>query len=165
MDARILITSVERTDPASVRQVHGLLDEYHAWLGDVVCSVTLQAEKDSLPAPYEPPGGVLLLARDDVGSALGCVGLCESTVDTCEMRRLYVRPAARARGVGRALVRAALDHARVIGYTHILLSTLPDRMRHALLIYRAMGFTDVAPFGEIGASGDDSRVTYLGRSL
>ena len=62
----------------------------------------------------------------------------------CEMNRLWVRPAGRRTGVGRALAQASIDAARELGFTRILCDVAPSRT-HAIAMYRALGFSDAPP--------------------
>jgi putative acetyltransferase len=103
------------------------------------------AEIAALPAGFEPPGGALLLAR--VGDqSMGCVGL-QATIDasTVELKRMYVRPAARGLGIGRTLLGAAIDWARHGGCMRLRLDTLPQ-LDAALALYRSAGFQPIPPF-------------------
>jgi len=61
------------------------------------------------------------------------------------MKRLYVRPAGRAHGTGRALAEAAIRFAGERGYRRMVLDTLPE-MRRAQDLYRALGFHPIPPY-------------------
>jgi putative acetyltransferase len=103
------------------------------------------AEIAALPLGFEPPRGALLVAR--VGrESVGCVGLHASRdASTVELKRMYVRPAARGLGIGRALLNAAIAQARHAGHARLRLDTLPQ-LDAALALYRAAGFAPIPPF-------------------
>ena len=67
----------------------------------------------------------------------------------CEMNRMYVRDAARGRGVGRALVEKLCDRAREMGFSTMVLSALP-RHHEAMPLYRSMGFVEDDSYREPG---------------
>lgn len=110
------------------------------------------AELAGLPGKYAPPHGALLLARDGSGQALGCVALRPLGNGLCEMKRLYVAPAARGTGLGRALMRAVIATARRLGYRAMRLDTLSD-MTAAQAMYAAAGFQHIAPYYDGAAPG------------
>lgn len=89
-------------------------------------------ELEELPGAWAPPRGRLLLAEWD-GQLCGCVALRAMHGAAGRVERLYVRPAQRRRGVGRALLAWAVDEARAIGYASL-------RSDDDGAIYRAVGF-------------------------
>ena len=104
------------------------------------------AELAGLPGKYAPPLGDLLLARDAGGAALGCVGLRPMALDGgCEMKRLFLLPAARGLGLGRSLTEAVIAAARNRGYAELRLDTLPS-MTTAIGLYEQLGFRRIAPY-------------------
>lgn len=120
-----------------------------------------EAELAELPGRYAPPTGALLLARDAHGRDLGCVALRPiAPPGCCEMKRLYVSPEGRNRGIGRRLVEAVIDEARRIGHREMRLDTLPT-MKDAVSLYEAAGFTPLAQYYETPIAG----TIFLGRSL
>jgi len=86
-----------------------------------------------------------LLALSE-GELAGCVALHELGPDVCEMKRLYVRPQFRGKGVGRALLDAIFAEARVTGYRRMRLDTVEPVMKDAVRIYRRLGFREIAPY-------------------
>ena len=99
-----------------IAEICALFREYEQAIGVDLGSRGFHEELATLPSKYAGPNGVLMLARDTDRQALGCVavrpldGLC-----ACELKRLYVRPAGRRRGFGRALLTAAIAFARDAG--------------------------------------------------
>jgi GNAT superfamily N-acetyltransferase len=92
-----------------------------------------------------PPDGVFLLARLD-GSPCGCGGFSRFDDTTAELRRMYVAPQARERGVGGAIVAWLLETARGVGYRRMRLET-GNRQEEALALYRSAGFTPIPCWG------------------
>jgi GNAT superfamily N-acetyltransferase len=126
-----------------LRATAELFQRYAATLPPELGYQDFGAELANLPGQYGPPGGELLLARDGAGSALGCVGLrALAPPGCCEMKRLFLVPAARALGLGRAMAQAAIDAARRRGYRELRLDTLPT-MPAALALYEGLGFARI----------------------
>jgi GNAT superfamily N-acetyltransferase len=104
-------------------------------------------ELAELHRKYAPPEGGLLLARLD-GVPVGCVALRRLDENTCEMKRMFVRPEAQRRGVGYALARAIIAMAVDAGYRAMVLDT-SVRQREAVALYRRLGFTDVPAYYDL----------------
>lgn len=162
---RWFIGTVERNDPAGVRDVREILEAYHDELVAEIGETTLTAELATLPAPYLPPEGALLLARDESGHAAGCVGVKGLSDTECEIKRLYVLPEARGAGLGRALVRAAIDQARGMGYSEMLLIAVVRTTQSAQRLYRELGFEVTPQFREAPLGYDPSGFLFMRRSL
>ena len=138
-----------------------LFEAYAASLGIDLAYQDFAGELAAMPGKYAPPRGALLLARAAGGRAVGCVALRPLPADgACEMKRLYVAPAGRGGGLGRALVDAVLAEARRIGYREMRLDTLPT-MAAALALYRSAGFRDIPPYYDTPVTG----TIFLARPL
>jgi ribosomal protein S18 acetylase RimI-like enzyme len=144
------ITPVFTTPPVrtadDLAAVVALLEDYVATLTVDLGYQDFSGELAGLPGKYAPPKGELLLARDAADRPLGCVGLRPIPPDGgCEMKRLYLLPAARGLGLGKAMTEAVIQMARSLGYGALRLDTLPS-MTTALRLYDAMGFERTGPY-------------------
>ena len=124
--------------------MRALFAEYAQSLGIDLSFQDFQKELDTLPGKYSPPDGTVILAYHQ-DAPCGCVALRKIDERACEMKRLYVRRAARGLGVGRDLVRRILEEARARGYAAMRLDTLPV-MKSAVSLYRAFGFHEIPPY-------------------
>ena len=136
------------------REIGELFREYTEMLveGDPKFQVYLdlqnyEEELRHLEHKYGPPGGKLILAMED-GVAAGCIAMKQmDEPGRCELKRLYVRPAFRGRGLGRGLTDRIIAAARESGYQEMLLDTLPF-LQSAQRIYRAAGFREIEKYND-----------------
>ncbi len=119
--------------------------EYANSLGFSLCFQSFDKELAGLPGDYSPPDGRLLLAEYE-GQLAGCVALHRLEPKVCEMKRLYLRPSFRGKGLGRSLAETVISEARRIGYTRMRLDTVEPVMRDAVAMYRQLGFKEIAPY-------------------
>jgi ribosomal protein S18 acetylase RimI-like enzyme len=132
------------TTGTDVESARALLLEYAGSLGFDLGFQGFQAEVRDLPGEYAPPRGALLIASE-AGRPIGCVALRPLDRETCELKRLYVRPEARRTGVGRRLVEAIVEEAVRLGYRWLRLDTVPS-MDAARALYRSLGFREIEPY-------------------
>ncbi|MGH3254350.1 MAG: GNAT family N-acetyltransferase, partial [Streptosporangiaceae bacterium] len=103
----------------------------------------LQCECHNLQAVYGPPGALLI--ADHGGQPAGCAGLASCSPErTAEIKRLYVRPAYRGKGIARILMSHAHHHAAQHGITRLILDVLPARTA-VIGFYRRLGYTETGP--------------------
>jgi len=130
-----------------IADARALFREYQRSLDvDLAGTQNIDHEIASLPGQYAPPLGALLLARAADGATIGCVAVrpLERPI-SCELKRLYVRPAGRGSGAGRALMNTAISFAAEAGYREMLLDSLPT-MKEAIGLYCSLGFREVEPY-------------------
>jgi ribosomal protein S18 acetylase RimI-like enzyme len=128
-----------------------MLKEYVDWIGLDLAFQEIDAELDGLPGDYAPPLGALLVASNDT-LLVGMIGLRPIDDRICEMKRLFVRPEARGRGLATQLIHSILAEARRLKYHEIRLDTLP-MMGDAQNLYVAMGFADIEPYYDTPIAG------------
>src|SRR5437763_15534687 len=111
------VTILDGATPGRVAISRALFDEYAESLEVDLCFQDFDRELAELPGAYAPPTGRLLLAFvEGAAEPAGCVALRKLGEGVCEMKRLYLRPRFRGRGIGQALAEAVIDEARRIGY-------------------------------------------------
>jgi ribosomal protein S18 acetylase RimI-like enzyme len=130
---------------AQIAQARELFLEYAQSLGFSLCFQNFDEELARLPGDYAPPAGRLLLAEYE-GQLAGCVALHQLEDGICEMKRLYLRPQFRGKGLGRALADRLIAEARQIGYRRMRLDTVEPVMKDAVAMYRKLGFREIEPY-------------------
>jgi len=146
---------VEASTPAQIAAVRRLFGEYASSLGWDLSDSRISHEMDSLPGPYAPPRGSLMLAF--VGDhPAGVLGL-RPVPEGCriagtgaelagELKRLFVLPEFRRFGVGRALMERAEAEALARDYNGLVLTTSAEMMPLAQGLYDSFGYTETAPY-------------------
>ncbi len=136
--------------------------------GDILsppARVLIEALNAELSSRYPEPGathfrldpgevtdgqGAFLIASSS-GKPVGCGAVRRIEARTGEIKRMYVSPAARGRGIGRAVLAALEAEARALGIVRLVLET-GLRQGEALALYEGAGFSQIPPFGEYVAS-------------
>ena len=134
----------------------------------VAQQIELRARYDGGGEPGVPPSaadlGVILIARDDDGGAIGCGALRDLGPGTAELKRMYVEPAARGRGVAKVLLAALEEAARERGWTTLRLETGP-RQPEAIALYSGAGYRETGPFGVYAGDPTAGDSLYFERVL
>jgi GNAT superfamily N-acetyltransferase len=125
--------------------VHDHVEWMRGWtdFDPLVAQPALSAELDDLAAHYDSSDAAFLLA-DWRSSIVGAVAVRRLRDGSAELKRLYVRPVARGRGIGDALVAAAVDAAAELGCNTVWLETIRGVMDAAIALYRRNGFVETA---------------------
>ena len=139
------LSLVQAQTSQQVTQARELFLEYAKSLGFSLCFQNFDKELAGLPGDYAPPEGRLLLA-EYVGQPAGCVALHKLEGNVCEMKRLYLRPQFRGKGLGLVLAERIITEARSIGYQRMRLDTVEPVMKDAVAMYRRLGFREIAPY-------------------
>ena len=121
-----------------------LIREYSASLGIDLSFQNFEQEMVEFPLHYTRPDGRILVAVEG-GEAVGVVGLRRFSGKICELKRMYVRPEFRGRGIGRLLAMRAIKEAREIGYSRMRLDTL-SRLSEAVSLYESLGFKEIGAY-------------------
>lgn len=140
------VLTLREAGPSDMAAVAELLRAYAAELAVDLAPQGFAAELAGLPGAYAPPGGAILLAGTADMPAAGCICLRPLDESIGEVKRLYVRPAARGAGIGRALVSGLIAIASRRGYRELKLDTLVG-MQAAIDLYQSFGFRPIPPYG------------------
>jgi putative acetyltransferase len=138
------LTFTQAESPTQIAQARELFREYAQSLGFSLCFQNFDHELETLPGDYAPPHGCLLLVEYE-GQLAACVALHQLDPTICEMKRLYLRPQFRGKGLGRVLAERIIAEARQIGFRHMRLDTVEPIMKDAVAMYRKLGFKEIDP--------------------
>lgn len=161
MKPRPAFTLAPALSPADLAAIRHLFRAYAASLPVDLGYQGFEEELDGLPGAYAPPHGGLFLAKAADGTPLGSGAFrAMKAGEGCEMKRVYVAPAARGLGLGIAMVEALFEAARQAGHRRMVLDTLPS-MVEAHQLYAKLGFEPIAPYYDTPVAG----TVFLGRDL
>jgi len=120
------------------RLVFGILDEYKL-------SPDLNgtdADIADIEANYLGRGGVFEVVENEKGTIVGTIGLYPLNETTIELRKMYLHPSIRGRGLGKKLLERIIRRARELGYLRIYLETA-SILKTAVHLYENAGFRPV----------------------
>ncbi len=136
--------AVREGDEESLLQVRDLFLEYANSLDFDLAFQEFDRELSELPGKYSEPDGRLFIVYES-GRPAGCVALRKIDEGICEMKRLYVRPEFRGKGIGRLLAEGVISEAKKIGYVKMRLDTVSS-MTEAITLYRSLGFVEIKKY-------------------
>jgi ribosomal protein S18 acetylase RimI-like enzyme len=140
----VLLNLIKAREEYQYKQVRELFLEYVDSLGIDLSFQNIYDELQNIPGEYAFPEGCIIMAMYDEQPA-GCVALRKLDENTCEMKRLYVKPDFKGKGIGRSLASAIIVEAKNLGYRYIRLDTLPT-MEQAISLYGSLGFYNIEPY-------------------
>lgn len=155
----VVITEARTADQLGI--VTGMMLEYAKSMGDKLADSSIGKDLSEGLMRYSPPKGRLLFAMTEDEEPAGIAGLSYIDDDTCELKRVYVREILRGDGIGTALSKTALRHARWIGYRRVVLSVYRTNTA-AITLYTRLGFVDVPAFKD---NGINHQLRFLGIEL
>ena len=123
-----------------------LLAEMRVELNDVYATFSRLDNPPLRPDELRAPDGAYVVGYEGDDAVAGG-GLRKLRDGVAEIKRMYVRPRARSRGVARALLRALEDEARELGYAAVCLDTGPKQL-HGLALYRSAGYVEVPRYND-----------------
>jgi GNAT superfamily N-acetyltransferase len=123
-----------------------LLAEMIAHLNEVYPERLHRPGSVTRPEEMDTPTGIFLVGYEDE-RAVACGGLRRLDDDVAEIKRMYVSPGGRSRGVGRALLAALEEAAREIGYKRVCLDSGP-RQLHGQALFRSAGYTEITRYND-----------------
>ena len=115
--------------------------EYSKIKGAESCFVSLENELENLESFYA--GGALLVGCEN-GTPVGCIAIRKVDENTCEAKRLFIKPEYRGKGYARILLESMLSKAHELGFTQVSLTTKPSVMPVAYGLYGRMGFYELS---------------------
>lgn len=136
-----IINAISKTE---IQEIRELFSEYAKSLGFSLDFQNFHKELDNLPGDYKEPTGKLLLANYESKLA-GCVALRMISTKICEMKRLYVKPSFRHKGIGKTLANYIICYGRELGYKIMRLDTI-NTMIEANSLYKNLGFKEISPY-------------------
>jgi GNAT superfamily N-acetyltransferase len=137
--------------PEDIPEVREMMREYVSWIGLDLAHQEIDAELAALPGEYTPPRGALFVVPEG-DRLIAMIALRPLEDAVCEMKRLFVRPEARGRGLAKQLIARVIAEARRLEYAEIRLDTLP-MMGDAQALYVALGFEDIPPYYDTPIAG------------
>ena len=158
----ISIRKIEPTDNLALAKI--IRDALTEFKANKPGTVYFDDSTDHLYELFQQEKGIYNVAIDN-DQVVGGGGIVHTTgleMDTCELVKLYLSPAARGKGIGRALMQKFLEEAKNAGYKKVYLETMPELIS-AIPLYEQFGFTYLT--GALGNSGHSGCDIWMIKSL
>lgn len=133
----------------SIAQLKKLLSAYGEYMYNTLKLIagkeTFYEDLKSIPGiKYSPPLGIWLLGFEENNLA-GCVAIKQFQDNKCEMKRMFIKPEYRGRGLGKLFCNAVIEKAIEFGYDTVLLDTI-EEMIEAVSLYKTYGFYEIPAY-------------------
>ena len=122
-----------------------LFREYFATLDFDISFQDPDGELRDFAQIYSSPEGAMLLVKEG-SNYVGCAGIREQSEGVCELKRTYLQPGSRGKGLGKQLLLSCMEEARRLGYRQMVLDTHSVKMTAAIAMYKKHGFKEIAPY-------------------
>ena len=136
---------IRRAAPADHAGVTRELAEYFAFLGEDVDASGLDHDVADWQGEYDGAAGVMLIVVDPAGEVVGTAGVRRLAPGVAELKRMWLRPACRGRGLADRLMARVLEEARALGGEALRLDS-ESRLEAAVRLYRRYGFREIADY-------------------
>ena len=134
-------------DPETFERFLALATEYEESLPPDLRHSNWENERQRIGQAYGPPNAAFVAMVD--GLAAGCVSFTRRDDSCVVVKKMYVAPSARGRGVARALMNELAREAAARGYVRLLLDTDKEQLKPAYELYRSLGFRECESYGEV----------------
>jgi GNAT superfamily N-acetyltransferase len=121
--------------------VKELFKEYSQIKGAESCFVSFDKELADLEGFYR--GGALLVGYEE-DKPVACIAIKKLNDNTCEAKRLFIKPEYRGKGYARTMLNTMLDKSKELGFTEVTFTTKPSVMQIGYGLYKRMGFEETA---------------------
>ena len=142
-DTSNLVIKLVETE-AEFKIIQELVREYQNSLPFIIDWEQFEDELSQIGAKYSDPEGLFLLALKG-NMPVGCVGLRQLSKRICELKRMYVLPEKRGKGIGRRLLQDIIEMAKSRKYEFMRLDTTTD-LKTAISLYRTFGFYEITAY-------------------
>ena len=136
---------IRRAGPADHAGVVRELAAYFAFLGEEVDATGLDHDVADWQGEYDGGAGVMLIVVDPAGLVVGTAGVRRLAPGVAELKRMWLRPTCRGRGLADRLMARVLEEARALGGRALRLDS-EHRLAAAVRLYRRYGFRDIADY-------------------
>lgn len=134
----------EASFPEDSESLKSIISEYIVWLDMDLSYRGFDQEMAKFDQLFTLPNGLFLMARSN-DTVAGCVGLLRHSMDTAEVKRLYVRPKFRGQQLGQRLIQKLIKTAQGLNFKRLILDAVPQTIV-AQQLYQSIGFQQTEPY-------------------